>query len=129
MSLVPCPSCQRHVKSEENACPFCEAAMPTKVAVASRAYGVRAAMLFGAGVAVIGCGPRAQAAMYGGPPPPPASASATSSSTSAVPEAPVAAYGAPAPENLMPEVKDAGTPIDAGSHRMTAPMYGGPPKR
>ncbi len=26
-SLVPCPSCNRHVESDEPACPFCEAAL------------------------------------------------------------------------------------------------------
>jgi hypothetical protein len=26
-SLIPCPSCRRHVESSETACPFCEAAL------------------------------------------------------------------------------------------------------
>ena len=26
-SLVPCPSCSRHVESNETACPFCQAAL------------------------------------------------------------------------------------------------------
>ena len=26
-SLIPCPSCQRHVESEETACPFCQTAL------------------------------------------------------------------------------------------------------
>lgn len=26
-SLIPCPSCQRHVESTETACPFCETAL------------------------------------------------------------------------------------------------------
>jgi len=26
-SLIPCPSCRRHVDSAETACPFCEAAL------------------------------------------------------------------------------------------------------
>jgi hypothetical protein len=26
--LVPCPGCSRHVRADEGACPFCEAALP-----------------------------------------------------------------------------------------------------
>ena len=26
-SLIPCPSCQRHLESHETACPFCETAL------------------------------------------------------------------------------------------------------
>jgi hypothetical protein len=31
-SLVPCPSCWRHVESNETACPFCEAALVPSLA-------------------------------------------------------------------------------------------------
>lgn len=30
--LVPCPSCSRHVRSNEAACPFCSGALPTQLA-------------------------------------------------------------------------------------------------
>ena len=31
-SLVPCPSCARHVRSSERACPFCRSALSTDLA-------------------------------------------------------------------------------------------------
>ncbi len=56
--LVPCPSCQRHVRAGEGRCPFCQSAMPENVALRpeppprlSRA----AAFVFGASLAVAGC--------------------------------------------------------------------------
>lgn len=114
MALLPCPQCERHVKADETSCPFCHEALSAMSAQAvvqgdgRVLFGSRAWMLFGASAVVIGCGPRAQTAIYGGPPPPAptptATASATSSSTAAPPStAPVAIYGAPAPSDLAPQ--------------------------
>lgn len=77
MSLVPCPSCSRHVRTTEGACPFCSAALPTDLS--SRAIGVpkvrlsrAAAFLFGATMSVTACGDDepddgSSVALYGGP--------------------------------------------------------------
>ncbi len=60
--MHPCPSCARHVRSYEAACPFCEAQLPGKCTLpdappAGRASS-RAALLFAAGAAVaaMACG-------------------------------------------------------------------------
>lgn len=59
--LVPCPSCKRHVLSAEAACPFCAAPLPADLAAraipsASTRLSRAAAFVFGASVAVAGCG-------------------------------------------------------------------------
>ena len=61
--LRPCPACDRHVGSEESACPFCSAALPeappppTRVSTAG--LGRAAIMAFGisvaAGAGLSGC--------------------------------------------------------------------------
>jgi hypothetical protein len=59
MQLVPCPSCARHVKSSESACPFCSASLSGQTI--SRAPVVRkrlerlAMFTFAATLAVTGC--------------------------------------------------------------------------
>ncbi len=56
--LIPCSSCARHVRASEAACPFCggelivAAARPQPTGRLSRT----AALVFGASVAVVGCG-------------------------------------------------------------------------
>jgi hypothetical protein len=57
-ALLPCPSCARHVRSTEPACPFCGAAVafshrkrPPKLRRLTRA----AAWAFGASLSVAGC--------------------------------------------------------------------------
>jgi hypothetical protein len=63
MSLRPCPSCARHVRSSESACPFCETALPEVSASTSTNVGrLGRAALFVAGTALVasaaaGCGP------------------------------------------------------------------------
>ena len=62
-ALVPCPSCNRHVKSDETSCPFCQAAVAPVAAKActgrcaspSPARLVSAALV-AAGAALLGAG-------------------------------------------------------------------------
>jgi len=54
MHLRPCPSCARHVRADETACPFCEAALDLDVSPrpsASPRLGRAARIAFGAAVA------------------------------------------------------------------------------
>ncbi len=94
-----CPSCARHIKLEEAACPFCGAATPDGFANLARPRGPaalsRAAILFVSATAAAGV-----------------SAATACSSSSPTPAAedsggPVAAYG-PGP------VHDSGSPTDSG---------------
>jgi len=58
MALAPCPSCRRHVRVDEHACPFCEAEIASlSEQRGSSARMSRAALLLFAslGVAVAGC--------------------------------------------------------------------------
>lgn len=65
IQLLPCPSCSRHVRASERACPFCAAALDTAAASARLApaptsrLGRAATFAFGAAVAttlqVSGC--------------------------------------------------------------------------
>ncbi len=55
--LVPCPSCARHVRASESACPFCASALPTDLArhavpPATRRMNRAAAFTFAATLAV-----------------------------------------------------------------------------
>jgi len=87
MQLVPCPSCARHVKSSEAACPFCSATLSgltvSRMLVRRRLERL-AAFTFAATIAVTGCAAVGDDdsekteqdlggvhAMYGMPPPPP----------------------------------------------------------
>jgi hypothetical protein len=128
MQFVPCPSCARHVKSSEAACPFCSATLSGLTI--SRAPAVRrrlerlAAFTFAATIAVTGCAVSGEEdsesseqdigavhPMYGMPPAP--------------------HDAGPAHTDAAPPVTDAGppcTPVDdeldpAGFHA----MYGAPP--
>lgn len=54
--LVPCPSCQRHVRIVEEACPFCTAALPDDLAARVAPGTTRAAAFtFSASIAVLAC--------------------------------------------------------------------------
>jgi len=35
-ALNPCPSCNRHVRADETACPFCAAALPSRASLPER---------------------------------------------------------------------------------------------
>jgi hypothetical protein len=59
MTLVPCPSCARHVRAGEGACPFCSSALPVDLAAravpaATRRLSRVAAFGFAAAVAALG---------------------------------------------------------------------------
>jgi len=61
MALRPCPSCARHVRAAETACPFCASALaPTSIAAPAVGERLGRAALFAFGAAVatnaIGCG-------------------------------------------------------------------------
>ena len=126
MSLVSCSGCQRHVKREETACPFCghelEAASPEP----RRAGPVlsRAAAIFAGATAIAACGKEPQ--------PPPAPAAAPNPDMTNMP---APAYGPPpqmvSAEPTPPVVLDAGkpAPTDAGKVPLSAPAYGGPPRK
>jgi hypothetical protein len=73
-ALVPCPSCKRHVRESEAACPFCAAtrrvARPESRAVAGAARGLSRAALFALGsVAVTACFEEPSAVPFYGSPP------------------------------------------------------------
>src|SRR4051812_19548177 len=57
--LLPCPSCARHVKSSEAACPFCSASLSGKLTRRAPSTTKRlerlAAFTFAAALAVTGC--------------------------------------------------------------------------
>ena len=57
-SLVPCPSCGRHVRIADAACPFCAAAQPSgrTVATALKPRAKRAITFVAASIAVTACG-------------------------------------------------------------------------
>jgi hypothetical protein len=111
--LAACLSCRRHVRVDEERCPFCgasERASGPVVSVGrtSRARLVALATSLGAAAVVAGCPSTQHASLYGGPPPPPAvDAAPPEEETGAVDDAqitaptaptehpPVALYGAP----------------------------------
>ena len=59
MSLAPCPSCSRHVKTTEPSCPFCKATIAELAAApvpfVQRRMTRAAAYAFSASLAVAGC--------------------------------------------------------------------------
>lgn len=65
-TLITCPGCQRHVRAEECACPFCAVALSAETAPSARSTATRAALTTALAVAA-GLGLQA---CYGGPPRP-----------------------------------------------------------
>ena len=60
-SLVPCPSCARHVLATEQSCPFCRSALPDSLASAvipgtTQRLSRAAAFAFTASLTITGCG-------------------------------------------------------------------------
>lgn len=117
MALIPCSTCDRHVRPGDSSCPFCGAAMLRAAPLRSGL----AAMTLAIPLAMASC--RAQT-KYGGPPPPePAPVEQTTAadpnqdSTAPEPE--------PEPETTS-SAEEAG-PEDDG--RLDKPMYGAPPPR
>ncbi|MFO0670074.1 MAG: hypothetical protein U0235_10670 [Polyangiaceae bacterium] len=116
--LVPCPSCSRHLRADEGACPFCRAALPsdldqTLVPMPQTERGARAvlapAVLVGLLAATLDCN-AAVAPKYGAPPVHPDPMPQTNVETVAP------AYGAPpvtAPTAPPPSGGAAATPSAA----------------
>ncbi len=107
-SLLPCASCDRHVRALSDTCPFCGAAR-TPVVVpprpAPRHLSRTMIFAFGTSLALAGCGPEA-VPVYGAPAPPDASADVTDASADVTDpgadvldaaDAPAVRYGAPPP--------------------------------
>lgn len=59
MSLAPCPSCSRHVKTTDASCPFCKTALAeqtvAQVPIVKHRMTRAAAYAFGASLVVAGC--------------------------------------------------------------------------
>lgn len=109
-SLVPCPSCGRHVRIADATCPFCASAQPAGRAVtaASRPRAKRAITFVAASIAVSACGSTttqettpdttATAAASGAPtadPVPTVDPLPTSDQVDSGPDAPQVRYGLP----------------------------------
>ena len=139
--LVPCPSCSRHVRSSEPACPFCASALPTDlgaraVPAAPKRLDRLAAFTFAATLAVTGCavvsgGDDSEKSegeigaiqpMYGMPPPPPAQDSGSDGGAAPCDDGGgiQAMYGAP-PVDLPPPC-----PVEESDAGAIQPMYGMP---
>lgn len=127
--LLPCPSCARHVKSSEAACPFCSSSLSGKLTRRAPTTTKRlerlAAFTFAAAVLVTGCAVAGDEesdkqeselggfhAMYGMPPPP----------VDAGPPPPPVDAGPPPP----PPCHDDNADTD-DSHGGFAALYGMPP--
>lgn len=140
-TLVPCPSCARHVLASETNCPFCSAALPTDLASravppAGRRLNRAAAFVFGASLAVAGCSGEVDGGGTTG-----GSSSGGNGQDAGTDSGPddgggvMPLYGDPPPQDAGPDVTDDGggsalygvpPPIDAGDGG-GAPLYGAPP--
>lgn len=118
--LIPCPSCGRHVRRTESACPFCAASVsfehvPARPMPSAR-LGRAAIFAFGATVATVGAG-------CGG---------GTSGGTDAYIGMLDAAYGGPPldagtdADIGMLDAAYGGPPLDAGNDGGPGPLYGAP---
>lgn len=116
--LVPCPSCNRHVRATEAACPFCASALPhdleeRAVPGTTRRLSRAAAFVFGASLAISACSSEVSQGETAG------STSGGDSGGGNTPDddgGAQALYGDPAPQ-------DAGPDDDGGGMA----KYGGPP--
>ncbi len=132
-SLLPCPSCRRHVKSGTSACPFCDASLgvPFAADVLPDTRGWKRAAVFSFGLAVASCGGTTTSST--GDATPPDAVTDTAGDTAADQPAEVGADvardvpaddngGVAPPYGIAP--KDAGVPDDNGSMKAD---YGAPP--
>ena len=129
-SLVPCPSCARHVRSSERACPFCRSALSTDLAAravpgTTQRLSRAAAFTFAASLAATGCA---------SDPVPNDAATVTDTGSDAgtiVTDTGPADTGAPtdtgAPADTGTQA-DAGAPVDAGKDGSIGVRYGSPPR-
>lgn len=113
-ALVPCPSCGRHVRVSEEACPFCASVLPTDLAAravpaATSRMKRAAAFAFTATLTLAGCSDDAAPKVDSG-----ALTDAGPQSDSATPT-----------DNG--NVADTGVVVDAGDDGGLVALYGGPP--
>ena len=114
--LIACATCQRHVLSTEDTCPFCGSTRRSAAVRVERTARMSRALMLSASVALLGCGGAT-------PKPEPPGDDVTE------PEPPddgggaVALYGAPAPEPQPDDAGEPGPPDDPGG---MVPKYGAP---
>lgn len=121
MSLVPCPSCNRHIRTGERACPFCGASISASLASkaipgATQRMSRAAAFAFTATLTMANCGPGTTPA-----PTPDAAADADDMEVSVMP-----LYGSPvdaSPDTTPPPDATADVVNDNGG---PMPLYGAP---
>jgi len=128
--LIPCPACSRHVYASEQACPFCEVALPR-----ARSLSPGLAAAAGASLALLtGCpADRTEAPVYGAPPDVQQPAPVDSGDAGAPDDGGGGAAPAPPPDDedarpqpLYGAVEPPPVAPDPGD-RETAPKYGAPP--
>jgi hypothetical protein len=128
--LVACPSCHRHVRVTEACCPFCSGILPGDLASravpsASGRMSRAAAFVFGASLAVTGCGSEVLTETSGG-----VGSGSSSDGSSGAPSSSSASSGGSA-EDGGTSVDDGGEPppIDAGlvDDGGISADYGAPP--
>lgn len=119
MSLIPCPSCHRHVRVGDASCPFCAASVPSDVRpVPSATTRLGRGALFAFAVSVAACGgtTESEPAADGGTDTGATKDTGTAADTSVTDTGTLSgAYGSPPPDT---GVRDTGAP---------APPYGIPP--
>jgi hypothetical protein len=144
--LVPCPSCNRHVRAIERSCPFCSENLPSNLTAnavpsATQRLSRAAAFLFGASLTLTGCGgdistgsgsSGGSSGQAGG-----TSGASSGGMTDGGPNddgGVVAEYGAPAPVDAGPDDDGGGgakygapPPPDAGDDGGIQPLYGAAP--
>lgn len=136
--LVPCSGCQRHVRLDEAACPFCGGSIDTAKArpegVTGAGLSRAAALALGTALAAACSTPGGQpndpgAALYGGPPPAPASAKPEPSAKAPNPDdtAVAAMYGMATPTPATPPSASAPKPKPPNDATGPVAAYGAPP--
>jgi hypothetical protein len=132
--LHPCPSCARHIRAGETACPFCDAALPETFGASAPAQSrgrpmSRAALLFAVAAVAAGCGGSTDSSV--GPTDGGRDAAREASGDDEPDALPVAMYG-PAPIQDAAPIRPDGSP-DAGTDSggefdgATGVMYGPAP--
>lgn len=138
MSFIPCPSCRRHVRSGDSACPFCASALPSDHA--SRAIPRPTARLgrgalFAFAVSVTACGSSTEGDPITADTGTTTDTGSTKADTGSAADTlvndtggPVAAYGGPPIDSGVADTgakQDTSTPPDEDGG--PAPLYGLPP--
>jgi hypothetical protein len=139
--LLPCPSCDRHVRASEAACPFCAAALPVALRSSQPLPRSPATRLSRAALFALGTSAAALAAACGGTTAPSTFAGADAADEGGQQPQPVyggppvdggadvvvnPSYGGPAQQDAAADA-DADADADGGREGGSAPVYGGPP--